>query len=134
MRKTGLEIESYIYDLIAGELSINGSTYRAGTRPFDSVKEDAVVGFLSGRDGWDGFSQVGIVIVNVYVPDIVVKSPHTIRNVGRLTELSRELLEVISAHKTGDYLLETDSTPTIEQDKGCHFISLRIKYRYNHTN
>lgn len=132
MRKTGLSIEGYIFSLLFGKLSISGVIYRAGTRPTDSHLEDVVVSHLSGRDGWDGFSQVGIVVVNVYVPDIPNHDSYLVRDVSRLEHLSQQLLTIVESHPTGDYLLETDGTATIEQDTGCHFISMRIKYRYNH--
>jgi hypothetical protein len=134
MRKTGLEIESYIYGVVRDGISVRGSVYRGGTRPFDSKKEDAVVSFLSGRDGWDGFSQVGVVNVNVHVPNIS-GSPYTIRDVSRCEEVERMLLSLVERHETGDYWLQTDETPQVIPDgDNFHVVNLRIKYRYNRIN
>lgn len=131
MRKTGLAIEEYIYQLMVANLVVGGRIYRNGTRPFDSKGEDAVVSFLSGRDGWDGFSQSGIVNVNVYVPNIEFNSPYLVKDVARCEAIEEQLLSIIENHKTGDFLLETDGTPTTFTDGDFNVVNIRVKYRYN---
>lgn len=134
MRKTGLEIESYIYGIARNKLDLRGAVYRGGTRPFDSKAEDAVVSFLSGRDGWDGFSQVGVVNVNVYVPNIP-GSPYPVRDVARCEDVERMLLNLVETHEHGDYWLQTDETTQVIPDgDDFHVVNLRIKYRYNRIN
>lgn len=131
MRKTGLFIEGYIFHLMVESLQVRGGIYRNGTRPFDSKGEDAIVSFLSGRDGWDGFSLSGIVNVNVYVPNIEFGMPYLVKDVTRCEEVEEQLLSILEGHKTGDFLLETDGTPTTFTDGDFHVVNLRVKYRYN---
>lgn len=131
MRKTGLAIEGYIFHLMVGNLQVRGGIYRNGTRPFDSKGEDVIVSFLSGRDGWDGFSQSGIVNVNVYVPNIEFGMPYLVKDVSRCEELEEQLLSILETHKTGDFLLETDGTPTTFADGDFNVVNIRVKYRYN---
>jgi len=131
MRKTGLSIEGYIFHLMVESLQVRGGIYRNGTRPFDSKGEDAIVSFLSGRDGWDGFSQSGVVNVNVYVPNIEFGMPYLVKDVTRCEEIEEQLLSILEGHKTGDFLLETDGTPTTFADGDFHVVNIRVKYRYN---
>lgn len=140
MRKSGLTIEGYIYALVCAGLPVLGEVYRGGTRPFDSKTEDAVVSFLSGRDGWDGFSQTGIVLVNVHVPNIYhqmgeEQQPYLVKDVARCEVIEDALLRLIELHKTGDYWLQTEESPEVTPDgDNFHVVTLRIKYRYNRIN
>lgn len=140
MRKSGLAIEGYIYSLVKEGLSVRGSVYRNGTRPFDSKEEDAVVAFLSGRDGWDGFSQMGIVNVNVHIPNVSHQvggrqEPYLTKDVTRCEEIEEALLRLIEEHKTGDYWLQTEESAQVSPDgDNSHVVTLRIKYRYNRIN
>lgn len=134
MRKTGLEIEWYIYSLAVRSLPIRGKVYRNGTRPYNSQGEDAVVAFLSGVDGWDSFSQVGIVNLNVHVRNIG-NSPYSVKNVTRCEEIEQALLSLVEGHETGDYWLQTDGAAQVSPDgDNWHVVSIRIKYRYNRIN
>lgn len=134
MRKTGLEIEGYIYSLAVRSLPIRGKVYRNGTRPYNSQGEDAVVSFLSGIDGWDSFSQVGIVNLNVHVRNIV-SSTYSMKDVDRCEEIEQALLSLVEEHRTGDYWLQTDGAAQVTPDgDNWHVVSIRIKYRYNRIN
>ena len=134
MRKTGLEIEWYIYSLAVRHLPIRGKVYRNGTRPYNSQEEDAVVSFLSGIDGWDGFSQVGIVNINVHVRNIE-SSPYYVKHVSRCEEIEQAILSLVEEHRTGDYWLQSDGSAQVSPDGDkWHVVSVRIKYRYNRIN
>ena len=70
MRQTGLTFEKDIYNLVKESVlktAIKGSFYREGMRPLNAKTEDAVVSFMTGVDDQ---IQIGVVNVNVYVPDI----------------------------------------------------------------
>lgn len=133
MRKTGLEIEQDIFLLIKEANMVRGAVYVGGTRPFDRIGEDIVIRHLSGVDGWGGFDQTGIVVVNIHVPDLTHSESSLLPNVSRLRELERAMLNWIEVYQAGAYRLRTDSTAEVIKDKEEHIVSFRIRYRYNTT-
>lgn len=135
VHQTGLEVEAYIHGLVARELAgaVDG-VFRRGARPAHrDGKVDAVVGFLSGRDESDGFHQGGVVVLNIYVPDLPSMNGSRLRDVTRLTKLSRRVLEMIRGHPVGCYHLRADGLAEVFSDEGAgiHYLSQRIRYRYN---
>lgn len=131
MRKTGLAIEEYIHGLLKGQVVVSGGVYRNGTRPFDSDVEDVVVSFLAGRDSLDGFSQSGVVNVNAYVPMRNFGGPLLVKDVKRCEELEEAISQLVDAHRTGDFLLVLDGTPTTFSEEGFSVVNVRVKYKYN---
>ena len=131
MRKTGLAIEEYIHGLLKGQVVVSGGVYRNGTRPFDSNVEDVVVSFLTGRDSLDGFSQSGVVNVNAYVPMRNFGGPLLVKDVKRCEELEGAISQLVDAHRTGDFLLVLDGTPTTFSEEGFSVVNVRVKYKYN---
>jgi len=131
MRKTGLAIEEYIHGLLKGQVVVSGGVYRNGTRPFDSNVEDIVVSFLTGRDSLDGFSQSGVVNVNAYVPMRNFGGPLLVKDVKRCEELEGAISQRVDAHRTGDFLLVLDGTPTTFSEEGFSVVNVRVKYKYN---
>lgn len=131
MRKTGLAIEEYIHGLLKGGVVVSGGVYRNGTRPFDSDVEDVVVSFLTGRDSLDGFSQSGVVNVNAYVPMRNFGGPLLVKDVKRCEELEEAISQLVDAHRTGDFLLVLDGTPTTFSEEGFSVVNVRVKYKYN---
>ena len=131
MRKTGLAIEEYIHGLLKGQVVVSGGVYRNGTRPFDSNVEDVVVSFLTGRDSLDGFSQSGVVNVNAYVPMRNFGGPLLVKDVKRCEELEEAISQLVDAHRTGDFLLILDGTPTTFSEEGFSVVNVRVKYKYN---
>lgn len=131
MRKTGLAIEEYIHGLLKGQVVVSGGVYRNGTRPFDSDVEDVVVSFLTGRDSLDGFSQSGVVNVNAYVPMRNFGGPLLVKDVKRCEELEEAISQLVDAHRTGDFLLVLDGTPTTFSEEGFSVVNVRVKYKYN---
>jgi hypothetical protein len=131
MRKTGLAIEEYIHGLLKGQVVVSGGVYRNGTRPFDSNVEDIVVSFLTGRDSLDGFSQSGVVNVNAYVPMRNFGGPLLVKDVKRCEELEGAISQLVDAHRTGDFLLVLDGTPTTFSEEGFSVVNVRVKYKYN---
>lgn len=131
MRKTGLAIEEYIHGLLKGQVVVSGGVYRNGTRPFDSNVEDVVVSFLTGRDSLDGFSQSGVVNVNAYVPMRNFGGPLLVKDVKRCEELEGAISQLVDAHRTGDFLLVLDGTPTTFSEESFSVVNVRVKYKYN---
>ena len=70
MIKTEMQIERDFYSFIKSSdlgKAIKGEVYRSEMRPANAKTEDLVIKFLAGLDGQ---IQTGVVIFNLYVPDI----------------------------------------------------------------
>ena len=129
--KTAEEVEGDIYKAVRAYLNgkIKGYSYRRDTRPTNrGDKEDAVVSFLSGLDGQ---VQTGVVVVNVYVPNVDKGDHYRVKDSPRVTEASRLLLNMIKEMKIDGYDLRTERTVQTEEDNGATRVTLRIKYKYN---
>lgn len=132
MIKSEKHIERDLYSMVVkSDLAkmISGKVYRGGMRPDNSSKEDVVVKFLAGLDNQ---VQSGVLVVNVYVPDISNSAfPHPVENIARIEELEDKIIDFVTGCKSVEYLYEFDSTPTtIEvKDIGQHMIYARIKYQ-----
>lgn len=128
--KTEKQIERDFFNFIKSSdlaTKITGKVYRNGMRPTGSDKEDIIVKFLAGLDLQ---IQSGVVVVNIYVPDISI-SGRNVENMSRVGELQESLLLFIRNNKNNEYLIETDVTPkTLEaEDVGQHFIYSRLKFK-----
>lgn len=128
--KTEKQIERDFFNFVKNSdlaTKITGKVYRNGMRPISSDKEDVIVKFLAGLDLQ---VQSGVVVVNIYVPDISI-SNRDVENMTRIGELQEALLSFIRDNKNSEYLIETDVTPkTLEaKDIGQHFIYSRLKFK-----
>lgn len=129
--KTSEEVEGDIYTAVEAYLknSISGYVYRRDARPTNrGDKEDAVVSFLSGLDGQ---VQTGVVVVNVYVPNVDNGDHYRVKDVPRATAVARTLLDMLKAIRISGYDLRTERTVQTEEDNGATRVTLRIKYKYN---
>jgi len=108
--------------------AINGAVYRDEMRPDNSQKEDCIVKFVSGLDGQ---IQRGILVLNVYVPDIKIKSGKMVVNKTRIAELENLIISFVEQCTSTEYLYSLDATPIslAETDIQQHFIYARIAYR-----
>lgn len=133
MTRTGQQVENDIYGLLKNsplKSFINGEVYKYGTRPRNSNAEDAVVKFVTGLDDE---IQTGVVVVNIYVPNIdTFQNGIMVRNIFRCTEIeikANEWMKSLTAGVT-DYLFSlaqtiyTEEEPEINQ----HFVTVRIKF------
>ena len=131
MKKTEMQIERDFYSMIkSSELgkAIKGGIYRSGMRPNDAKTEDLIVKFLSGLDGQ---IQVGVVILNLYVPDIPNGSDgRLVADKNRIGVLQDLILSFIEENPNTEYLLESDETPTarLNEEIEQHFIYARIMF------
>lgn len=129
MIKTEKRIESDFYcivkDSVLGQ-SLRGKVYRSDKRPPNSKEEDAVVRFLSGRV--NGVLQDGVVVVNVYVPSVIVGG-EPLQDDARIEELE-DLISEMLWEDSSEYEIETDGDPstTKHEEIDQHCICVRLAY------
>lgn len=133
---TSRQVQGDIYRfLVDSDIStmVSGGVYRSGMRPRDSRVEDAVVTFVAGLSNMA--VQTGVVVVNIYVPDIDPWGN------GVLTEDSRRTEEIEAAAARWVTTLTCDRSnykfrlaaaiQTFEDnDIHQHFVSVRLGYEY----
>lgn len=128
--KTEKQIERDFFHFVKNSdlaSKISGKVYRGGMRPTGSDKEDIIVKFLAGLDLQ---IQSGVVVVNIYVPDISIPD-RKVENMARIGELQGSLLEFMKNNNNTEYLIETEATPKTlrAEDIGQHFIYSRLKFK-----
>lgn len=130
--KTEKQIERDFYLLIKQSnlgAAIRGSIYRSEMRPKDAESEDIIVKFLSGLDGQ---IQQGVVILNVYVPDITLRSDgRRVEDKERVAELEELIVDFIENNGSTEYLIESDLTPTsmLNEELEQHLIYARLRFQ-----
>jgi hypothetical protein len=131
MIKTEQQIErdfySFIKDSPLGK-AIKGGIYRPGMRPANATTEDLIVKFLSGVDEQ---VQTGIVIINLYVPDVAYSTDgRKVKDDARIAELEELILSFVNDNADTEYWMKTDGSPTsmLNEDINQHFIYARIKF------
>lgn len=134
--RTGQEIEDAVFGLlknssISGE--ITGDVMLHGIRPRESQVEDAVVRFVAGLPGQ---IETGIVVVNIFVPDIdAYGNGQFVPDKGRLTELEQYAAAWVEELKKKQTVsgFRFDLADTIHSteflEKKEHFVVIRLKYR-----
>lgn len=132
MMKTEKQIERDFYLLIKQSslgAAIRGNIYRSEMRPADATSEDIIVKFLSGLDGQ---IQQGVVILNVYVPDMTMRSDgRKVEDKERVAELEELIVDFIEHNGSTEYLIESDLTPTsmLNEELGQHLIYARLRFQ-----
>lgn len=132
MKKTGAGIEDDVITAIEdSELvkAISGLIYKEGSRPLNSPDEDAVVSFLAGIDGQ---YQDGIVIVNVFVPDLDNGTGVKVKNTARCGELEQIAQNTVSSiSPTSEYLFSLDAMIRTYKadDADQHFVNVRLRFK-----
>ena len=133
---TSRQVQGDIYRFLKdSDLSamVSGGVYRRGMRPRDSRLEDAVVTFVAGLA--ESAIQTGVVVVNIYVPDI---DPYCN---GVMTENSRRTEEIEAAASQwmttltcarSNYKFHLAATIQTFEDTDIHqhFVSVRLGYEY----
>lgn len=128
--KTEQQIERDFYSFIKGSRlgeAIKGGIYRSEMRPNDANTEDLVVKYLAGIDEQ---IQSGVVILNIYVPDIAYRDGRKVIDHKRIGELQELVNEFVNSNDNSEYWMQTDTTPTTmkNEDIEQHFIYVRIKF------
>ena len=132
MRKSEKHIEKDLYRLVsASQLAkaISGKVYRGKMRPEDSQKEDITITFLSGIEGQ---IQNGVIILNVYVPDITLKgSARKVEDTSRIETLEDAVIGFVRDCKSSEYLYTLDGSPRSIEVEGInqHVIYTRIHFQ-----
>ena len=137
MAKTSKQIQGDIYRLLRDstlytQKLLSGEVYRAGMRPRDSRKEDAVVIFTTGLADQ---IQTGVVTVHIYVPD---KDPYGngvwVEDGQRLEEVERLAQQWVYSLTTdvSCYYFKLQQTICTEEaeDINQHYVVVRLKYKY----
>lgn len=130
MIKTETQIERDFYSFVKNSdlgKAIRGTVYRSEMRPTDATTEDLIVKFLAGLDEQ---VQTGVVIFNLYVPDIPYTDGRMVPDRKRIGELQELILSFVETAGGTEYWLSTDATPTTmrNEDIEQHFIYARIKF------
>lgn len=131
MIKTEEDIERDFYSFVKGSdlgKTIRGTVYRDGMRPADADTEDLIVKFIAGLDEQ---VQSGVVIFNIYVPDIIHRSDgRKVIDHARMAVLQRAIIDFVQNNDEAEYWMQTDTTPTSMLNKEIeqHLIYARIKF------
>ncbi|WP_419004701.1 hypothetical protein [Alistipes putredinis] len=130
MIKTEMQIERDFYSFVKNSdlgKAIKGKVYRPEMRPANATTEDLIVKFLAGLDEQ---VQTGVVIFNLYVPDIPRADGRMVPDKNRIGKLEELLLAFVETAGGTEYWLETDTTPTTMRNEEIeqHFIYARIKF------
>lgn len=135
MELTGQEIEDIVYAKIKSlSLDISGNVYERGTRPLSSDKEDCVVSFLTGTADQ---VQIGEVVVNIYVPDILLGDGMYYKNTARCKELELLLVGLTPELNRDSHFVFTKSGMICtleEKDIKQHFVSVKFRFKYLNEN
>ena len=130
--KTEKHVERDVYTFIRdSELGqgIRGTVYRADMRPSNADTEDLVVKFLAGLDEQ---IQSGVVIINIYVPDIPFGNDgRKVEDSARINELENLILDFANDNDSTEYAMKTDASPSSMKVEGIeqHLIYARIKFK-----
>lgn len=130
MIKTEQQIERDFYSFIKNSAlgqAVKGGVYRAEMRPANASTEDLIIKFLSG---YDEQVQTGVVIINLYVPDITSSDGRKVKDAARIAELEELILSFVNDNADTEYWLQTDGTPTsiFNEEISQHLIYARIKF------
>lgn len=129
--KTEKQVERDFFTFIReSELGqgIRGTVYRPEMRPADADTEDLVVKFLAGLDEQ---IQSGVVIINIYVPDIPFGNDgRKVEDITRVDELEKLIRGFVDNNDNTEYWMQTDGSPrsTAIENIEQHLIYARIKF------
>lgn len=137
MRKTGQQIEDDVFELVQNsELSylVKGKIYKEGTRPVNSLNEDAIVSFKTGLDAQ---FQQGELTLNIYVPDIDNGGMILVKDIARCREIESKADSIVRTFTSSEYLFYLGGTPqTFQfQSEGTkvkqHFVNIKLRFSRN---
>ena len=128
--KTAFEIDTILFKLLNGKLSINGGIFKGDDRPEDSNREDVVVNTIDAPQ--DALPQFATSNVNVYVADTTKKINGKMQisaNKARLESLTNEVLSLLrDAQINGMKIIVANHTIMYEQATKQHFSNIRIDW------
>lgn len=132
--KTAKEIQGDIINLLQNSAlsnEVSGRIYRKGYRPLNSQEEDIVVAFVTG---FSGEIEEGVVVVNVYVPDIdTFENGTMVENGARTAQIERLAADWVEGLKAShsNYLFSLSQAISTEAEQAIHqhFVSIRLSYK-----
>lgn len=135
MAKTGKQVQGDICNFLKDSTlykMISGDVYRSGYRPRDSRLEDAVVTFTAGLPDE---IQMGVVTVNIYVPDIDPYDNGVFVEDGQRTEelellASKWVESLTAAVSCYKFKLKQTIYTSEELEIKQHFIVVKLGYEY----
>lgn len=133
MTKTAKEIQGDFISFLRGTTlasAVNGQIYRKGYRPRDSKAEDIVVTFMSGRTSQ---IQTGIVLVQIFVPDIdPFNNGVFVEDGARTEQLERTAQDWLNNLNpaTINYKISLNGTISTDYDEDInqHFVVMMLDY------
>ena len=131
--KTEKQIEKDIFRIIKASpinTMIGGTLYRKGMRPRNAKTEDAVVAFLSGLDGQ---FQIGVVLLNIYVPMTQNASSDKITDISRVETLETAVKDFFDECSEVNYLFELRETPYSEDLDEIEQTRINVRIHYTRT-
>ena len=130
--KSEKQIERDFYAFISQSVlgqGIRGTVYRAEMRPANAQTEDLVVKYLAGLDEQ---IQSGVVILNIYVPDVPSGNDgRKVEDLSRVEAIETLIQQFVDGNDDTEYWITTDTTPTSMRIEGIeqHCITARIKFQ-----
>lgn len=126
--KTETQIERDFYSMLKTSslgTELKGSIYRDEMRPANAKTEDLVLKMIAGTDEQ---IQEGIIVCNIYVPDVLQKGGKPVKDFDRIGKLQAKALELIGC--TSEYKIRTDGSPVTIAVDGIaqHMINLRLRF------
>lgn len=118
---------SFVKQSVLGQ-GIRGTVYRPEMRPANAQTEDLVVKFLAGLDEQ---IQSGVVLLNIYVPDVPFgKDGRKVEDMSRVEAIETLIQEFVDGNEDTEYWMQTDTSPTSMKIEGIeqHLITARIKF------
>lgn len=109
--------------------ALRGEVLRSEMREADAKTEDLVVKFLAGLDEQ---IQTGVVILNIYVPDVRYGSKgRMVEDKKRIEVLESLVNDFIENGGGTEYWLKSDATPTTiaEEEIKQHKICARVHFQ-----
>lgn len=133
MKKVAEEIEDDVFAILNAsplKAMIKGKIYpSAGIRPLNATTEDAVISFLTGIDGQ---FQIGVVTINIYVPDIDTgqKPPKPVKDKARCRAIAKAANTLIGSLKPSNYRFSLASMIQSFPVEGIsqHFVNIQLKF------
>ena len=128
--KTEQQIERDFFTMVKSSAlgkAIRGTVYRPEMRPANAKTEDIIVKFFAGLDSQ---VQSGVILLNIYVPDIAYKDGRKVEDMSRIGELEELCLSFVNDNTNTEYRMETDGSPSsmLNEEIEQHLIYCRIKF------
>lgn len=133
--KTAKEVQNDVFKLVLGSPlaeGVNGRVYRNGQRPRDRKDYEDIIVTHTSSDPMQ--KQVGVVTINIYVPDIdPLESGQMMEDVSRTIEIetmAADWVSCLNIERETDYTFELhrEINTIADQDTEAHIVVIQLKY------